>query len=181
MEWLGDDPPDEAFEIPVRLKRSHLRPSPRLDVDDPRTRHALVAFEDANLAAATLRAMLRAAERAEGARDAGHRGASSSRMADLYRFRGEAVAALHETAASHHFVGNDLVGLESSDLEPRRSYRVVTELLLESGVPERLASVRAPRADWEGFAGAAQAVLASGDACLKVGTQLERWEIAEEI
>jgi hypothetical protein len=183
MEWLGNDPPDEGFDRPVRLKRSHLKPSPALDVDDDAVQRALAAFEHINFSAAALRAMLRAAEREEAASMAGDQSAAERRREDGRRFRVDAVQGLGQTAGSYTALSADQKELASFDervrpLRPqRRSSQAVRRLLLDSRVPEPLASVHAPSAEWEGFGEAAKALAVAADDCRELAEQLDRWEI----
>jgi hypothetical protein len=183
MEWLGNDPPDEDFQRPVWLKRSHLRPSPALSIDAPTVQHALDAFEDINVSTAALRAMLRAVEREEAATVAGDRAAADRRREEGRGFRIDAAVGLGQTASSYSMLAEDQKQLASRYGERPPQGRAgrpfsatVRRLLIDSRVPKSLASVPPPRPEWEGFSEVAQALAVAATDCRDLAALLERWQ-----
>lgn len=182
MRWLGDDPPDEAFTVPVRLKRSHVRPGFVLYPPLPLGEDALALFQDADYAAAATRAMLRASEREQGALNAGDQLSAYDRASERDHFRAVASEGLRSAARAYATLGADVQQLERATVRhtgiqrwSRQDRGQVEQLLLESRVPAQWARLRpAPRGSEE-TPGLSEALLDAGKACSSVGESLQRW------
>jgi hypothetical protein len=53
--------------------------------------------------------------------------------------------------------------------------RDVRGLLIESGVPERLAVIRVPGKKWRGFSESIHSLVAASDACQSLAAALGQW------
>jgi hypothetical protein len=162
MEWLGNDPPDDDYRLSVRLKRSHLRPSDELDVEDAMVQHALQSFMDIDFAAAALRAMLRAAEREQAADLAEDAYTAERRVEEGVHFRALAINGLNATAHSCRTLADDQRQLQSANdgglgrqRRRRRFQRDARRLL--------------------GFSGTAGTLTVAADACQVLAEDLGRW------
>jgi hypothetical protein len=181
MEWLGNDPPDRDYGLAVRLKRSHLHPTRKFDVEDGMVQHALQGFRSIDFAAAALRAMLRAAEREQAADLAGDAEAAELRAQEGTHFRMQTIDGLHAAAQSYRTLADDQEELASSrdfdrsQIKSRRLLRDVRGLLIESGVPERLAVIRVPGKEWRGFSESIHSLVEASDACQSLAAALGQW------
>ncbi len=183
MEWLRDDPPDENFLVPVRLKRSHIRPSFTIDASVPIGEHALRAFRDIDFAAAAMRAMLRAAEREEGARAHADRASVRARASEGKRFRREDARALTATAQSYEALATDLEQFGTSDSRVRRSARPsrramaeLESILRDSRVPAAPVSAEPPGGELDPIERPTAALLDAAKACTALGRSVGRWQ-----
>lgn len=181
MEWLGNDPPDRDYGLSVRLKRSHLHPTRKFDVEDVMIQHALQGFRNIDFAAAALRAMLRAAEREQAADLAGDAEAVELRAQERTHFRVLTIDGLNATAQSYRTLADDQEELASSrdfdrnQIKSRRLLRDARGLLIESGVPERLAAMRVPGKEWRGFSETVRSLVVASDACQSLAAALGQW------
>jgi hypothetical protein len=184
MRWLADDPPDEAFSVPVRLKRSHVRPAFVIYPPVPLGEDALALFHDADYAAAATRAMLRATEREQGALNVGDRVSARTRAGERDHFRAVASDGLNAAARAYVTLGADLQPLEGSverkgsEGLTRQNRRQVEQLLLDSRVPTHWATLGQVRRDLEGTSGLSETLSNAGKACSKIAVALQRWRTA---
>jgi hypothetical protein len=182
MRWLGDDPPDDAFTVPVRLKRSHVRPGFVVDPSLPLGEDALAVFRDADYAAAAMRAMLRAAEREHGALNAEDRASVYERAGERDHFRAVAGEALWSAASSYATLGAAVERLErvtrpgtGVERRSRPNQRRVEQLLLESRVPAESARLSPAGEAPEEPSKLAGTLSEAGKACSSIAAALQRW------
>lgn len=184
LNWLAFDPPRPDYAVPTRIRRSNLRAEHLRE--SPRARSAADAFEDEDSVSAAVRALVRAAEREQGALETGDTATARKRAVERDRHTETASERLVSARESFELLATDLRSAHrdsrSDEVRPLTPAEIalVRQQLADARVPQEERDRPLGEPSHEALLRAAESLGFAGLLAEKLAVSLNEWRETTE-